>query len=67
LYSILIKFGVPMKVVRLIKMCSKVCMSKHWPQNFLFKTAGIIDCSSEVLCMSVLVKYFVRVFWRSAM
>jgi hypothetical protein len=39
LYSILIEFGVPMKLVRLIKMClnethSKVCIGKHWSDNF---------------------------------
>jgi hypothetical protein len=39
LYSILIKFGVPMKLVRLIKIClnetySKVCIGKHLSDNF---------------------------------
>jgi hypothetical protein len=39
LYNILIEFGVPMKLVRLIKMClnetySKVRVSKHLSDNF---------------------------------
>jgi cyclophilin family peptidyl-prolyl cis-trans isomerase len=39
LYNILIEFGVPIKVVRLIKMCShetynKVCIGKHLYDNF---------------------------------
>jgi hypothetical protein len=39
LYNILIEFGVPMKLDRLIKMClnetySKVCVGKHLCDNF---------------------------------
>jgi hypothetical protein len=39
LYNILIEFGVPMKLVRLIRMClnemcSKVHMGKHLSDNF---------------------------------
>jgi hypothetical protein len=39
LYNILIEFGVPMKLFRLIKMClnetySKVCISKHLADTF---------------------------------
>jgi hypothetical protein len=39
LYNILIAFGVPMKLVRLIKMClnemySKVCIGKHLSDSF---------------------------------
>jgi hypothetical protein len=39
LYNILIEFGVPMKLVRLIKMClnemySKVCTGKHLSDSF---------------------------------
>jgi hypothetical protein len=39
LYNILIEFGVPMKLVRLIKMClnetySKVCIGKHLSDSF---------------------------------
>jgi hypothetical protein len=42
LYNILIEFGVPMKLVRLIKMClyeiySKVHIGKHLSTVFLFK------------------------------
>jgi hypothetical protein len=42
LYSILIEFGVPMKLVRPIKMClnetySKVCIGKHLSESFLSK------------------------------
>jgi hypothetical protein len=38
-YNILIQFGVPMKLVRLIKMClnetcSKVCIGKRLSDNF---------------------------------
>jgi hypothetical protein len=38
-YSIFIEFGVPMKLLRLIKMClnemySKVCIGKHLSDNF---------------------------------
>jgi hypothetical protein len=33
LYNILIEFGVPMKLVRLIK-CSKVCIGKHLSDSF---------------------------------
>jgi hypothetical protein len=39
LYSILIEFGIPVKLVRLIKMClnetySKVLIGKHLSDNF---------------------------------
>jgi hypothetical protein len=39
LYSTIIKFGLPMKPVRLIKMClngiySKVCIGQHFSDNF---------------------------------
>jgi hypothetical protein len=39
LYNILIEFGVPMKLVRLIKiglneMYSKVCICKHFSEHF---------------------------------
>jgi hypothetical protein len=39
LYNILIEFGIPMKLVRLIKMClnetySKVCIGKHLSDSF---------------------------------
>jgi hypothetical protein len=39
LYNILIKFGIPMKLFRLIKMylnetCSKVCVGKHLSDSF---------------------------------
>jgi hypothetical protein len=42
LYSIFIKFGVPMKLLRLIKMClnetySKVCIGKHLSDSFLIQ------------------------------
>jgi hypothetical protein len=41
LYSILIEFGVPMKLFRLTKIClkgiySKVCIGKHLSGNFFF-------------------------------
>jgi hypothetical protein len=43
LYSILTEFGVPMKLVSLIKMClnetySKVRIGKHFLMHFLFRT-----------------------------
>jgi hypothetical protein len=39
LYNILIEFGIPLKLVRLITMClnemySKVCIGKHLSDNF---------------------------------
>jgi hypothetical protein len=39
LYNILLELGVPMKLLRLIKMCSnetysKVCIGKHLSDNF---------------------------------
>jgi hypothetical protein len=39
LHSILIEFGIPMKLVRLIKMCldktySKACIGKHLSDSF---------------------------------
>jgi hypothetical protein len=42
LYNILIEFGNPMKLVRLIKMClnetsSRVCVSKHISDRFPIK------------------------------
>jgi hypothetical protein len=42
LYNILIEFGVPMKLVRLIKMClnetySKVCIGKNLSDSFLIR------------------------------
>jgi hypothetical protein len=47
LYNILIKFGITMKLVRLIKMClnetySKVCFGKH-----LFNTFPILNCLKQ--------------------
>jgi hypothetical protein len=41
-YNILTEFGVPMKVVRLIKMCldeicNNVCIGKQVPNNFPIK------------------------------
>jgi hypothetical protein len=41
LYNSLIKFGVPMKVVKLIKMClNETCGKVHWG-NYLFDTYPI--------------------------
>jgi hypothetical protein len=42
LYNIFIEFGVPMKLVRLIKMSlnemySKVCVCKHFSDSFLIQ------------------------------
>jgi hypothetical protein len=44
LYNILIEFGVPMKIVRLIKTClnetyNKVRIGKHLSDSFLSKMA----------------------------
>jgi hypothetical protein len=43
LYNILIEFGIPMKLLRLIKMCLnetyiKVCIGKHLSDSFPIKT-----------------------------
>jgi hypothetical protein len=54
LYNILIEFGVPMKVVRLIKICLrethiKICVGKHVINNFpIQNTETLIDGSREV-------------------
>jgi hypothetical protein len=42
LYNILIEFGIPMKLVRIIKMClpetySRVRVGKHWSHMFPIK------------------------------
>jgi hypothetical protein len=42
LHNILVEFGIPMKLVRLIKMClnetySKVCIGKYYLIVFIFK------------------------------
>ena len=34
MYNILIDFGMPMKLVRLIKMCSRVWVGKNLPDMF---------------------------------
>jgi hypothetical protein len=48
LYSILIQFGLPMELVRLIKMClnepySKVCIGKHLPDTFPLQKGSKYD------------------------
>jgi hypothetical protein len=53
LYSILIEFGMPMKMVRLIKMClnqtySKVHIGKHLSDNFPIQN-GLKHCFSALL------------------
>jgi hypothetical protein len=54
LCSILIEFGVPMKLVRLIKMCSnetysKVCIGKHSSDSFLIQNGNSIFEQSHLL------------------
>jgi len=55
LYNILIKFGVPMKLVRLIKMClnktySKVHTSKHLSDTFPIQTGLKHGYALPLLC-----------------
>jgi hypothetical protein len=62
LYNILIEFGVPMKVVRLIKMClneaySKVCIGKHLSDSFSYpkwvKTRRYCITTAVQLCFRI--------------
>jgi hypothetical protein len=61
-YSILIEFGVPMKLVRLIKMClnetySKICIGKHLPDKVScaewFKTRRCFIAIAFQLCFRI--------------
>jgi hypothetical protein len=50
LYNILIEFGIPLKLVRLIKMClNKTCnrvrVGKHWSNRFPIKN-GLKKCDN---------------------
>jgi hypothetical protein len=65
LYNILIEFGVPMKLVRLIKMClneaySKVRIDKHLSDNF--PTQNYIKEGDALLCLlfNFTVEYAIR-------
>jgi hypothetical protein len=54
LYNILIEFGVPMELLRLIKMClnetySNVCIGKHLSDNFLMQNGLNCHCFSTLL------------------
>jgi hypothetical protein len=58
LYNILIEFGVPMQLVRMIKMClnetySKVCIHKHLSDGFPIQN-GLKQCDA----LSPLLFYF---------
>jgi hypothetical protein len=64
LYNILIEFGVPMKLVRLIKMClnetySKVRIRKHLSDNF-----PIENDLKQGDALSPLLLNFALVLWR---
>jgi hypothetical protein len=53
-YNILIEFGVPMKLVMLIKMClnetySKICIGKHLSDNFPIQTSRCFIAISSKL------------------
>jgi hypothetical protein len=65
LYSILIEFGVPMKLVRLIKMClnetfSKVCIGKHLSDSFPIQNGLKQGYALSPLLFNFTLKYAIR-------
>jgi hypothetical protein len=63
--SILIEFGVPMKLVRLIKMClneaySKVCVSKHLSDNFPIQSGLKLGDALSPLLFNFALEYSIR-------
>jgi hypothetical protein len=65
LYNILIEFGVPMKLVRLIKMClnetyNKICMGKHLSDSFPIQNGLKQGDALSPLLLNFAVEYLIR-------
>jgi hypothetical protein len=65
LYSILIEFGVLMKLVRLIKMClnetySKVCVGKHLSDSFSIQNGLKQGDALSPLLFNIALEYAIR-------
>jgi hypothetical protein len=63
--SILIEFGVPMKLIRLIKMClnemySKVHIGKYLPENFSIQNGLDQGYALLPLLLNIVLKYATR-------
>jgi hypothetical protein len=65
LYSILIEFGIPMKLVRLIKMClnetySKVNIGKYFPDSFPIQNGLMQGDALSPLLFNFALEYAIR-------
>jgi hypothetical protein len=65
LYNILIEFGVPVKLVRLIKMClnetySKVCIGKHFSDSFPIQNGLKQGDAVSPLLFNFAIEYAIR-------
>jgi hypothetical protein len=65
LYNIIMESGVPIKLVRLIKMClnetySKVCMGKHLSDSFLIQNGLKQEDALSPLLLNVALDYAIR-------
>jgi hypothetical protein len=65
LYNILIEFGIPMKLVRLIKMClnetySKVCIDKRLSEGFPIQNGLKQGDTLSPLCSNFALEYAIR-------
>jgi hypothetical protein len=65
LYNMLMEFGVPMKLVRLIKMClnetyNKVCIGKHLSDNFLIQNGLKQGDARSPLLFNFALEYAIR-------
>jgi hypothetical protein len=65
LYNMLIEFGVPMKLVRLIKIClneiySKVCIGKHLTNNFPIHSGLTKGDALSLLLFNFVLEYAIR-------
>jgi hypothetical protein len=65
LWSILIEFGVPMKLSKLIKMCpnetySKVCIGNHLPDNFPIQNGLKQGSALSPLLFNFALEYAIR-------
>jgi hypothetical protein len=65
LYNILIDFGVPMKLIRLIKMClnkmyGKVCIGKHLSDNFRIQKGQKVGNALLPLLFIFALEYTIR-------